>query len=114
MLGSYYPLETEDDIESLSIASYVDDEHDLGTLRFCIDHDEQRKLLLVTVLDACDLPAMDKNGKSDPYVQITLEQIGKEKKRSCSTNVRSNSLNPTFNETLSLPISPEELKCKTF
>ena len=43
-----------------------------GSLRFRLKYMPKRELLSVTILDAQDLPAMDSNGKSDPYVEVGL------------------------------------------
>ena len=41
-----------------------------GSLRFRLQYMPKRDLLSVTILDAQDLPAMDSDGKSDPYVEV--------------------------------------------
>lgn len=42
-----------------------------GSLRFRLQYMSKRDNLSVTILDAQDLPAMDSNGKSDPYVEVS-------------------------------------------
>ncbi|XP_074276589.1 synaptotagmin-5-like [Silene latifolia] len=54
-----------------------------------------RGVLSVTVVSAENLPAMDLNGKSDPYVAVTLKKAGKRVK----TRVVSETLNPVWNQT---------------
>ena len=38
--------------------------------RFRVEYMASREIFRVTVIDACDLPAMDSDGKSDPYVEV--------------------------------------------
>ncbi|XP_073013285.1 synaptotagmin-5-like isoform X1 [Typha latifolia] len=54
-----------------------------------------RGVLSVTVISAQDLPAMDINGKSDPYVVINMKKM----KTKAKTRVVSENLNPTWNQT---------------
>uniref|UniRef100_A0A0E0DJ34 C2 domain-containing protein n=1 Tax=Oryza meridionalis TaxID=40149 RepID=A0A0E0DJ34_9ORYZ len=54
-----------------------------------------RGVLSVTVISGEDLPAMDMNGKSDPYVVLSL----KKSKTKYKTRVVSESLNPVWNQT---------------
>ena len=58
------------------------------------------EFLRVTIIDACNLPPMDADGKADPYIEVSLRP-GQKK---FSTTIKPNSLNPTFNETEELPI----------
>lgn len=76
-----------------------------GTLRFRVEHDDKRSILLVTVIDAWDLPPMDMNGKADPYVEVSLRPGHKK----YTTNIKPNCLNPTFNETAELPLKQEDI-----
>ena len=46
-----------------------------GSLRFRLQYMPNRENLSVTILDAQDLPAMDSNGKSDPYVEVCVTLI---------------------------------------
>ena len=48
----------------------IKDKH--GCLRFRLQYMPKREILNVTILDAQDLPAMDKDGKSDPYVEVSI------------------------------------------
>uniref|UniRef100_A0A0E0KVX6 Uncharacterized protein n=1 Tax=Oryza punctata TaxID=4537 RepID=A0A0E0KVX6_ORYPU len=54
-----------------------------------------RGVLSVTVISGEDLPAMDMNGKSDPYVVLSL----KKSKTKYKTRVVNESLNPVWNQT---------------
>ena len=42
-----------------------------GCLRFRLQYMPKNETLSVTILDAQDLPAMDPDGKSDPYVEVS-------------------------------------------
>jgi Ca2+-dependent lipid-binding protein len=57
--------------------------------------------LYVRVLDAYDLPAMDINGKSDPYVTLRLRHRAERRQR---TRIIKRSLAPTWNEDFRFPI----------
>ncbi|EMS45674.1 Extended synaptotagmin-3 [Triticum urartu] len=54
-----------------------------------------RGVLQVTVISGEDLPAMDMNGKSDPYVVVSLKKT----KTKHKTRVVNESLNPVWNQT---------------
>ncbi|WCJ28215.1 C2 calcium/lipid-binding and GRAM domain containing protein [Euphorbia peplus] len=54
--------------------------------------------LLVRVIEARNLPPMDPNGLSDPYVKV---QLGKQR---CKTKVVKKSLNPTWGEEFSFRV----------
>ena len=68
----------------------------LGKLEFSVDYDFQKQELTVGILQACELPAMDMGGTSDPYVKV---YIMPEKKKKFETKVHRKTLNPVFNET---------------
>uniref|UniRef100_A0A915P7J4 C2 domain-containing protein n=1 Tax=Meloidogyne floridensis TaxID=298350 RepID=A0A915P7J4_9BILA len=75
------------------------------------DHsDFYRDELSVTILECRDLPAMDRNGMSDPYIKLT---ISPERKPKFETRIKRNSLNPVFNETFVFKIPFPELGRKT-
>lgn len=67
--------------------------------RTCIAPDFQ---LSVTILSASDLPAMDRNGMSDPYVKI---YVLPDRKQKYETRIIRNTLNPTYNETFQFSVS---------
>lgn len=58
--------------------------------------------LSVTILEASGLPAMDRNGMSDPYVKVSLQP---ETRQKFETHIKSNTLNPIFNETFLFAVS---------
>ncbi|KJH49604.1 C2 domain protein [Dictyocaulus viviparus] len=66
--------------------------------------------LLVTILDAHDLPAMDRNGMSDPYVKLSILP---ERKQKYETKIIRNTLNPIYNETFLFSLPFNELQSKT-
>lgn len=79
-----------------------------GSLRFRTEYSTGRQHLLVTVIDAWDLPPMDSDGKADPYVEVSIRPGGGSKK--FSTTVRPNCLNPTFNETAEIGLRLHEIE----
>ena len=80
-----------------------------GTVRFRVEYSPKRELLLVTVIDAWDLPPMDGDGKADPYLEVSLRPPGPGRKK-YTTSIKSNCLNPTFNETAELPVKWNEIE----
>jgi len=54
--------------------------------------------IVVTVIAAKDLPAMDIGGKSDPFVELVLQHNRKK------TNVKKGTINPTWNETFEFDV----------
>lgn len=51
--------------------------------------------LIVGIIQAAELPAMDMGGTSDPYVKVYLLP---DKKKKFETKVHRKTLNPVFNE----------------
>lgn len=51
--------------------------------------------LVVGIIQAAELPAMDMGGTSDPYVKVYLLP---DKKKKFETKVHRKTLNPVFNE----------------
>lgn len=58
--------------------------------------------LAVTIFECSDLPAMDRNGMSDPYVKLCLLPEGKQK---FETKIKRKCLNPIFNEMFAFNVS---------
>lgn len=54
-----------------------------------------RQQLMVGIIQAAELPAMDMGGTSDPYVKVYLLP---DKKKKFETKVHRKTLNPVFNE----------------
>ena len=79
-------------------------------LHFGIKYDPRQKVLYVRIVCAKNLPAMDMNGLSDPYIKAYLvgtnKQNGKES-AICGifqTRVHYRTLDPVFNEAFQIPI----------
>ncbi len=122
--GTTRPLLFSDDVDGshrVSSSSAAAAEHLMhrprlqdrfGKLRFRCEYNHSRRLLLVTVIDAWDLPPMDGDGKADPYVEVCLrphDGVGRKGARKYTTAIKSNCLNPTFNETADLPLEPLDI-----
>uniref|UniRef100_A0A674CEA5 Synaptotagmin n=1 Tax=Salmo trutta TaxID=8032 RepID=A0A674CEA5_SALTR len=71
----------------------------LGRLEFSLDYNFTENTMVVGILQACDLPAMDVGGSSDP---LKFE-----------TKVHRKTLNPTFNETFPFKVLYSELGGRT-
>merc|ERR1712110_373546 len=70
----------------------------LGKLQYELKYDFNTQTLVVKVVQAVDLPAMDMGGVSDPYVKVFLIPETKGMKK-FETKVHRKTLNPFFNET---------------
>ena len=69
----------------------------LGNLTFSVAHDEQKCALMVSIVNADDLPPRDPAlGGCDPYVKL---QLLPEKKHKCKTRVLRKTLSPKYDET---------------
>ncbi|XP_071369160.1 LOW QUALITY PROTEIN: synaptotagmin-11-like, partial [Centroberyx affinis] len=74
-----------------------DPEPGLGSVSLAVDYNFPKKALVVTVVGARGLPAMDEQaGSSDPYVKMTILP---EKKHRVKTRVLRKTLEPLFDET---------------
>ena len=82
----------------------------LGRLRFKLDYDFSQTSLLVGVVEAAHLPAMDMGGTSDPYVKLYLMP---EKKKKYETKVHRKTLDPIFNEQFTFKVPYAEITSKT-
>jgi synaptotagmin-1 len=81
-----------------------------GRIRFRLDYDFTTKKLSVTIVECRDLPAMDRNGMSDPYIKLCILP---ERKPKYETKIKRNNLNPVYNETFQFNIAFNELQRKT-
>ncbi|XP_055506529.1 synaptotagmin-1a isoform X2 [Leucoraja erinacea] len=86
------------------------EEEKLGKLQFSLDYDFQNNQLIVGIIQAADLPALDMGGTSDPYVKVFLLP---DKKKKYETKVHRKTLNPVFNESFIFKIPYSELGGKT-
>lgn len=59
--------------------------------------------LIVGIIQAAELPAMDMGGTSDPYVKVYLLP---DKKKKFETKVHRKTLNPVFNEQFTFKVNP--------
>ncbi|XP_070800887.1 synaptotagmin-1-like [Pituophis catenifer annectens] len=99
--------EVEDLDPSLLQESKVEKpEEKLGKLQYSLDYDFQSTQLVVGIIEAADLPALDIGGTSDPYVKVFLIP---EKKKKFETKVHHKTLNPTFNESFTFKVPYSEL-----
>ncbi|XP_061531342.1 synaptotagmin-11-like [Phycodurus eques] len=78
-------------------SSEAEPEAGLGAVSLTVDYNFPKKALVVTVVGARGLPAMDEQaGSSDPYVKMTILP---EKKHRVKTRVLRKTLDPLFDET---------------
>ncbi|XP_005987499.1 double C2-like domain-containing protein beta [Latimeria chalumnae] len=90
-----------------------DDSTTLGTLDFSLLYDQENSALHCTINKAKGLKPMDHNGLADPYVKLHLLP-GASKANKLRTKTLRNTLNPTWNETLTYyGITDEDMVRKT-
>uniref|UniRef100_G3UMD5 Double C2-like domain-containing protein n=1 Tax=Loxodonta africana TaxID=9785 RepID=G3UMD5_LOXAF len=90
-----------------------DDCTTLGTLDFSLLYDQENNALHCTISKAKGLKPMDHNGLADPYVKLHLLP-GASKANKLRTKTLHNTLNPTWNETLTYyGITDEDMIRKT-
>ena len=82
---------------------------ELGELSLTLCYLPAAGRLTVTIIKAINLKAMDLNGKSDPYVKVTLVSCGKRIKKK-KTSVLKNTLHPIFNESMLFDIPQEQIE----
>eukprot|EP00071_Canis_lupus_P049617 XP_022283174.1 synaptotagmin-5 isoform X2 [Canis lupus familiaris] len=75
--------------------SQAAEKHELGRLQYSLDYDFQSGQLLVGIVQAEGLAALDLGGSSDPYVRVYLLP---DKRRRHETKVHRQTLNPHFGE----------------
>ncbi|XP_018621044.1 synaptotagmin-1-like isoform X2 [Scleropages formosus] len=82
----------------------------LGKLQYSLDYNFTENQLIVGIIQAAELPAMDMGGTSDPYVKVYLLP---DKKKKFETKVHRKTLNPIFNEQFIFKVPYTELGGKT-
>ncbi|XP_067275734.1 synaptotagmin-1b [Pseudorasbora parva] len=82
----------------------------LGKLLYTLDYNFTDSALIVGVIQAKGLAAMDMSGTSDPYVKVYLLP---DKKKKFETKVHRKTLDPTFNEHFTFKVPYAELGGKT-
>ncbi|XP_061563715.1 synaptotagmin Vb [Cololabis saira] len=82
------------------------EQENVGKLEFSLDYNFTDNQLIVGILQAQDLAAMDMGGTSDPYVKVFLLP---DKKKKYETKVQRKNLCPVFNETFIFKIPYAEL-----
>ncbi|XP_066491732.1 double C2-like domain-containing protein beta [Tiliqua scincoides] len=105
---------TEEEEEVVDAEGYdSDDCTALGTLDFSLLYDQENNALHCTINKAKGLKPMDHNGLADPYVKLHLLP-GASKANKLRTKTLRNTLNPTWNETLTYyGITDEDMIRKT-
>ncbi|XP_051743666.1 synaptotagmin Va [Ctenopharyngodon idella] len=81
-----------------------------GKLEYTLDYNFTENQLIVGILQAQDLPAMDLGGTSDPYVKVYMLP---DKKKKFETKVQRKNLCPVFNETFIFKIPFNDLAGQT-
>ncbi|KAL5473221.1 hypothetical protein EMCRGX_G027674 [Ephydatia muelleri] len=89
-------------------------EHKYGELTLSVGYIKETGNVEVTIFQGRNLPALDKSGLSDPYIELALLpgflfQSGSKKAK---TPVQYKTLNPTFNYESVLPASQESMEVK--
>ncbi|KFO74392.1 Rabphilin-3A, partial [Cuculus canorus] len=120
LFGAYGTTPTEQPAKSQAPEEVVDPEGyesddctTLGTLDFSLLYDQENNALHCTINKAKGLKPMDHNGLADPYVKLHLLP-GASKANKLRTKTLRNTLNPTWNETLTYyGITDEDMIRKT-
>ncbi|XP_066498645.1 synaptotagmin Va [Hoplias malabaricus] len=86
------------------------EQESFGKLEYTLDYNFTENQLIVGVLQAQDLPAMDIGGTSDPYVKVYMLP---DKKKKFETKVQRKNLCPVFNETFIFKIPFNDLAGQT-
>ncbi|XP_007908043.1 synaptotagmin Va [Callorhinchus milii] len=108
-LGKSYVDKVQPDIEDLDPSLQGEgneQKEEFGKLQYSLDYDFQTGQLIVGIIQAADLPALDIGGTSDPYVKVFILP---DKKKKFETKVHRKTLTPTFNESFTFKIPYSEL-----
>lgn len=90
-------IEDEEDTKEDELTKKDDQAEYLGKLQYELRYDFNSQTLIVKIIQAVDLPAMDLGGVSDPYVKVYLMPEIKGQKK-FETKVHRKTLNPFFNQ----------------
>ncbi|KAK1906295.1 Synaptotagmin-1 [Dissostichus eleginoides] len=114
LLATIGALKDEEDAETGLTETEIEEEpkedQKLGKLQYSLDYNFTENTLMVGIIQAAELPAMDMGGTSDPYVKVYLLP---DKKKKFETKVHRKTLNPTFNEQFIFKVPYVELGGKT-
>uniref|UniRef100_A0A5S6Q4J7 C2 domain-containing protein n=1 Tax=Trichuris muris TaxID=70415 RepID=A0A5S6Q4J7_TRIMR len=104
----------EETIDSeFSRIGLTNDTASFGSLEFSLLYDENEQVLLISIFKAANLPAMDSNGFSDPYVKLHLLPLAT-KATKLRTRTVPKTLSPCWNEQLIYyGVSLDDMKRKT-
>ena len=69
----------------------------------------QGNTLICQVIEAKNLSSEDPNGKSDPFIKTKLIPDSDGNEKEGKTKVIKSNLNPTWNETLTIDLKPEDV-----
>ncbi|KAH7731919.1 CRE-SNT-2 protein [Aphelenchoides avenae] len=81
-----------------------------GKIHFSLEYCFETNKLSVAIVECENLPAMDRNGMSDPYIKLSILP---ERKQKFETKIQRKTLNPVFNEKFMFNIPFNELQSKT-
>ncbi|XP_019853732.1 PREDICTED: protein unc-13 homolog D-like [Amphimedon queenslandica] len=104
----YAVQSTEDIIKTFCsdlVRQQISSKNEFGHLHISHIYHQTEGVLSVEILMAENLPALDRNGKSDPFVQVLLLPpfvFSEANKRIHKTETQKETLNPFFNETINL------------
>ncbi|XP_077591481.1 synaptotagmin Va isoform X1 [Stigmatopora nigra] len=87
-----------------------EEKENFGKLEYTLDYNFTDNQLIVGILQAQDLAAMDMGGTSDPYVKVYMLP---DKKKKFETKVQRKNLCPVFNETFIFKVPYTELGGQT-
>ncbi|XP_065899172.1 protein unc-13 homolog D-like [Dysidea avara] len=77
---------------------------DNGVLSFSVGYIQDKGTLEITVIEGKNLPALDSNGFSDPYVYIALMPQRRFKTKPVKTDYMKKTLNPTYYKEFNIKI----------